>query len=367
MAIDSQTLGPALLRHLSKHVREAQDEQDNAYKELAQLKAKLRHLDAEIGLSKRGFSLDGSTPQPVEELIKQRKHTHIKKMLPKSQRYEGAKKSLLDLNKTIDAAVLAYSKSSYLDFSTQFYEKLPRELRDMCYGYLISSEIVQQIAAVVVYQANTIISYSRKPLRPPSGAVHLVDTSFSHPIIAGEILELASAASRAKVMQNTLYLKDRSYINRLKNVYPFDLGISASDMAGTFDLESCFVEAPALLMRLRNMEKEGKKSHRDYQLLREDFQERLDEELLQATQEMLQIQPRKYQYLSIAIPLDGYDRKPSSWHLGAALDNTIQQMKKSFELVTPYRYGSGVVVKAYWAKCYDAAQYEVQKSSKCLV
>lgn len=52
-------------------------------------------------------------------------------------------------NKEYKSAVIPYSKAWYFDFAAKMYARLPRELRDMIYHYLLDDENFERPALKV--------------------------------------------------------------------------------------------------------------------------------------------------------------------------------------------------------------------------
>ncbi|CAI6336202.1 unnamed protein product [Periconia digitata] len=177
-----QALGSALGRPPITTHEELQVEQLNFHQEVAKLRRSLRMLDGQIGPSKSITNTNGSQTEETKRLIAQRKHLHVKKLLPKLHRCQGAERSIQQMFKLNHMIFFEYSKSFTRYFTTQFYEKLPRELRDICYDFLLDEETVHQISVAALHR------YAPHQKDISTGAIHLVDPQFSHQKIAAEIL-----------------------------------------------------------------------------------------------------------------------------------------------------------------------------------
>lgn len=144
-------------------------------------------------------------------------------------------RSLNDVYNTIDAAVIRYAQTQNLQFSTRFYQRLPRELRDMCYAYLLDEMTLTNIGIRLQNQVNSTLKYSRVPLnRPPTGAFHIIDPSFTHPGVAAEILALA--AQHPGRYRGIASPHNARTIERILAAQPFELGVPAAPFYADFEL-----------------------------------------------------------------------------------------------------------------------------------
>lgn len=147
------------------------------------------------------------------------------------------------VDKAINADIERYLDTCCLELTERVTERLPAELRLLCYEFLLDREVLQTLGAQVrrrTYPDNSEI---------PPGLVHrLLDVS--SPNFAGEVLHLASKKKWER--RDLIAPEDPFDTLRILQADPFNIGVPASAFLGGVALRFCFAKTTQEVQRYRS-------------------------------------------------------------------------------------------------------------------
>ncbi|KAJ4296396.1 hypothetical protein N0V90_006441 [Kalmusia sp. IMI 367209] len=234
-----QDLGHFVMPHLIEWWKTTRAEHVYHFQKIAELRAEMRKADKELGPCKKRDGLGATT---TNRLIRRRRSTHGK-VKPLESHIYTLKRHLASFEKTFDAAIQSYARSSCLALTTALHTKLPRELRDMIYTYLLDSNTVTFVSNQVRHQA-------LHPTEPIIFALPLfLDLDFTARPVTSEIMYMVAKqyavtklhessplklSELAKVPALDLeYPTSEFFVNLRMIVFPFTVFDARSDGAET--------------------------------------------------------------------------------------------------------------------------------------
>lgn len=231
-----------VLPHAEKRWQELHCERADIFKETKDLQDRIDWLkQLPEWMSSHRFKSAQQAERKRRSVELQEKSREYMKKLKKLHDVEEAFKTIHDTHNRI---VESYTRQ----ISTQVLERFPREIRDMCYDFILDENTLQAISNELRYRVDSTLNYARRSLPFPEKTSDLIKPSCTSVAFTTELLEMAS---RKQGPRETLFPKYPGDINRILDADPYDVGVRASAFYGDLELHWQFTNHVKVAKRHR--------------------------------------------------------------------------------------------------------------------